>query len=327
MFLPVSVIIPTRNCREELARHLGNMREEFENVAEVIGVDGCSSDGTQSVLKEFCESHPRGQFIGLPQGLYDGWNAGVDRASGRYVYFSTVGDTARAGSLATLHETAESHGLDVVISAPRMLGEDGGVTPHRHKWPVHFMVESMEPGSCRKLTREETVMSMVSYIPGTILGSSASNLYRSAFLKARPFPTDYGHAGDTAWGIANCLEIRAGLLAETLADFQLGWKFTESDARLQREAYKKLVNLAQGVLAGAEFDGARYLYGWFMGLSDNKLGLWDWLASQADLAKQHHGAIEKIGELSAELERRLPERIYRTLKGILGGSSMGGGKA
>jgi glycosyltransferase involved in cell wall biosynthesis len=326
MILPVSVIIPTRNCREELARHLENMRETTGTVAEVIGVDGSSTDGTESLLQEFCENHACGHFIGYPPGLYEGWNAAVERASQPYIYFSTVGDTAHEGSLAKLHAMMESHALDVVISPPGMIGDDGEMTPHRHKWPIHFMTDAMESGSCRTLTREQTVMSMTSYIPGTILGSSASNLYRSGFLKAHPFPTGYGHAGDTAWGIENCLEARVGILAETVADFQLGWKFTESDARLQREAYKKLVALAEGVLSGADCEGSQYLHGWFMGLSDNKLGLWDWLASQAELAQKHHGAIEKIGELSAELERRLLERIYRTFKGLLSGSSMEGGK-
>lgn len=35
--------------------------------------------------------------------------------------------------------------------------------------------------------------------PQAILGSSASNLYRGAHLRARPFPTEYGVVGDTAW--------------------------------------------------------------------------------------------------------------------------------
>jgi hypothetical protein len=41
-----------------------------------------------------------------------------------------------------------------------------------------------------------------------LLGSCASDLFRGAFLRARPFPTDYGTHGDTAWALRHAHEMR-----------------------------------------------------------------------------------------------------------------------
>ena len=53
-----------------------------------------------------------------------------------------------------------------------------------------------------------------------ILGSSASNIYRTRCVQQNPFPTDYGTAGDGGWGLTHCLKIRLGVTPEKFSTFR-----------------------------------------------------------------------------------------------------------
>ena len=90
--LPVSVIVPTRNCSTSLSEHLEKMGPVLDCAAEVIGVDGSSDDGTGEILNNFLMQRDGTKFLSLPPGLYQGWNAAVAEANQPWVYFSTIGD-------------------------------------------------------------------------------------------------------------------------------------------------------------------------------------------------------------------------------------------
>jgi hypothetical protein len=59
------------------------------------------------------------------------------------------------------------------------------------------------------------------YQPEAILGSSASDLYRTAFLQHRPFPTEYGTTGDCAWAILHSFDMRLGLTPREMSTFRI----------------------------------------------------------------------------------------------------------
>ena len=65
----------------------------------------------------------------------------------------------------------------------------------------------------------ETLLFAFAFLRKAILGSSASNVYRTEVLRARPFPTDFGHAGDVGWGLRHCGEIRLGIVPEWFSKF------------------------------------------------------------------------------------------------------------
>ena len=310
--LPVSVIIPTRNCRGELVEHLKMMQPVFEKAAQVICVDGSSEDGTAEVLREFTESRPNAKFLSLPPGLYEGWNAAVAEAQQPWVYFSTIGDFISLDGLSKLLGSAESLKLDLVISPPKMVQEDGTASPQ--KWPIHHFTSSFKTKEIHVLSLEQKILGFCSFFTGSILGSSASNVYNTGFLKQHPFPTDFGHAGDTIWAVRNLIDMRAAIIPENFATFRLGWKFKEADARIQRDTFEKMCNEAKktlGKIPKAEYD---FFQGWFSALSDSKLVLWNWLASQAELAKSHHELIAVNQKMAIDLEKRLPERIFQMIR-------------
>jgi glycosyltransferase involved in cell wall biosynthesis len=310
--LPVSVIIPTRNCRSELVEHLKMMQPVFEKAAQVIGVDGSSEDGTAEVLSEFIESRPNAKFLSLPPGLYEGWNAAVAEADQPWVYFSTIGDFISLEGLSKLLGSADSLKLDLVISPPKMVQEDGTDSPL--KWPIHHFTSSSKTKEIHVLSLEQKILGFCSFFTGSILGSSASNIYKTDFLKQHPFPTDFGHAGDTIWAVRNLTDMRAAIIPENFATFRLGWKFKEADARIQRDTFEKMCDEAKITLekiSKAEYD---FLQGWFSALCDSKLVLWNWLASQAELAKSHHELIAVNQKMAIDLEKRLPERIFQVIQ-------------
>jgi hypothetical protein len=52
-----------------------------------------------------------------------------------------------------------------------------------------------------------------------ILGSSASNLYRTAILQRFPFRTDFGTAGDLAWGLEHAGSVTLAILPARVSTF------------------------------------------------------------------------------------------------------------
>jgi hypothetical protein len=68
-------------------------------------------------------------------------------------------------------------------------------------------------------TPEQAFLLALTFMRKAILGSSASNLYRTDCLRARPFPTDFGHAGDVGWGLRHSADIRLGMVPAEVSTF------------------------------------------------------------------------------------------------------------
>jgi hypothetical protein len=56
-------------------------------------------------------------------------------------------------------------------------------------------------------------------LPGTLMGSSASNLYRTSALANCPFPTNCGHAGDSAWALKNSVRLSWHIIPDLYSEF------------------------------------------------------------------------------------------------------------
>jgi hypothetical protein len=59
-----------------------------------------------------------------------------------------------------------------------------------------------------------------------LLGSCASDLFRGDFLRARPFPLDYGTHGDTAWTLRHAHEMSLCVMPEIGSTFCIHAKET-----------------------------------------------------------------------------------------------------
>jgi len=194
------------------------MRCWLDLAEEIVVVDSESTDGTVEFLRGNLPPE-KTRFISHPRGLYQSWNFGIRQICSRYTYISTVGDEISREGFAHLMEVAEKFSCDVVVSPPVFISENGRAI-RGNAWPVHEIIFFWN------LKKEICVEGMMpflmawSFLPFAVLGSSASNLYRTGVLQKNPFPTEFGLNGDGAWGLLNALEIRLGITPRPVAFFR-----------------------------------------------------------------------------------------------------------
>ena len=203
--LPIGVLVPTRDAAALLPDHLTTMREWVHEAQEVVVVDSFSKDGTLELAKSGLQ-HPNLRILQHPPGLYQSWNHGIQQIKAEYCYISTVGDSITLAGLRHLAQIIETHRCDVVVSKPDFIDVQGQpIRPSR--WPVDDLVHSLRLAQPAVLKGAGLFLFTLVNYREAILGSSASNLYRTRCLQDRPFPVDYGTAGDGGWGLTNCLRI------------------------------------------------------------------------------------------------------------------------
>ena len=212
----ISVIIPTRNSMPYIREHIASLNQWVSRVREVIVVDSESTDGTLECIRESLR-HADVTYLNHPPGLYESWNAAIKRAGSTYTYISTVNDFMPFETLVRLYSEAERLAADVVVSAPEIVLEDNS-KKHR-KWPIHRFLESSAKREADVLHPLELLVWNSIDLPGTLIGSSASNLYRTDSLQENPFPCDYGHAGDSAWAVGSALANRWVVVPDVSSKF------------------------------------------------------------------------------------------------------------
>jgi len=215
----IGVVLPTLNCATLLPAHLESMQPWLDLVSEVIVVDSHSNDGTVELIRERLR-HPDLRVHTHPRGLYQSWNFGLSQLRTKYAYISTVGDSITRAGLEHLHAVAESLACDVVVSKPRFIANDGAPVGHEIRWPIDDVLNSLHITGPTLLDGLKLFYFTFLHLPAAVLGSSASNLYRTDVLQCRPFPTEYGTVGDGAWGVLNVFDCRLGVTPEMFSTFR-----------------------------------------------------------------------------------------------------------
>jgi glycosyltransferase involved in cell wall biosynthesis len=216
--LPIGVLIPTRNSAPYVPQHLADLAGWIGEAQEVIVVDSFSKDGTVDLIKAGLK-HPNLKIIEHPPGLYQSWNHGIRQIKAEYCYISTVGESITLAGVQHLAEVMGKWNCDVVVSKPDFIDEQGNPMPPT-RWPIDDMVETLGLSAPAVLEGPELFLFTLVNYREAILGSSASNLYRSRCVQANSFPVDYGTAGDGGWGLTNCLKIRLGVTPRKFSTFR-----------------------------------------------------------------------------------------------------------
>jgi glycosyltransferase involved in cell wall biosynthesis len=196
--LPVSVVCPVRNCIHSLPAHATHLCALAEVVEELIIVDSDSTDGTFEYLKNALAAYGA-HFFNHPPGLYQSWNYGIANATQAYCTIATVGDPLPVHSLQKLVATIEKLSADIVISAPLMIGDNGERLPKR--WAIHDIIAAAKISQPQIMTKAVWTALTFGFFPDTLISSSAGNLYLTQFLQKNPFPTEFGHGGDSLWAL------------------------------------------------------------------------------------------------------------------------------
>lgn len=212
----LGLVIPTLNSRRYLDRHVEGLMPWMALVQEIVVVDSYSTDGSSEFLQEKLP-HPNLRVVQHPPGLYASWNHGISRLQTDYFIMSTTGDTISRAGVEALLRCAADGDCDIVLSKPVFRDLQDQV--HEIRWPVDDISEGLASGECRLLTGLEALVYAVGRPDSALLGSSASNLYRTAFFRQRPFPLDWGVGGDGGWVWQHVAEARWGVLGGKYSTF------------------------------------------------------------------------------------------------------------
>ncbi|MGB5715867.1 MAG: glycosyltransferase family A protein [Gammaproteobacteria bacterium] len=249
--LPLGVLIPTRNSMQWLDRHLAALLPWLHRVQEVVVVDSHSSDGTAEYLRQ----HLAGQNIkhfSHPPGLYESWNFGLSQLRSEWAYIATVGDSVPEATIEELVAVGQANSSDLVISPPTMVSESG--KPLEKQWPIHKYIKWKAADRAGLISDFEVFLWNTLSVPGSLIGSSASNIYRTEYIQAHPFPEDYRHAGDTAWAVGNSFAARWAIAPGLHSDFLVHPKTHRSLEPVRHQSREWLHELAQAIFESVSVD-------------------------------------------------------------------------
>ncbi len=214
--LPIGVVLPTLNVRPALPAHLAHAQSWAALAREIVVVDSDSTDGTVEYLQKNLR-HPNVRLLRHPRGLYQSWNYGLQQLTTEFAYVSTIGDTIAPEGLPHLLGVLRESGADLVVSPPELVDTQG--QPVQDLWPIHKLLSTCPLKQPHKLNRCQMFLLSILDSPAGMMSSSAGNLYRTATFQRLPLPTDYGHAGDSAWAICHAWEVDMAITPHSLSRF------------------------------------------------------------------------------------------------------------
>jgi hypothetical protein len=215
---------------DRMPAHLAHHGEVFSACREIIHCDSHSADGTKRYVADHL-NHPGLTQIDHAPGLYQSWNHAIQQCTQDYIYISTIGDHIDLDGLSKMLALAHQENADLVITPPRFVEETGKSQP-RLRWPIHNVISAYNVTTPRAIPAHLLFAEAIMHAPDGITGSAASCLFRTSFLKLRPFPLGYHGACDTAWGIRYILEARCAIHPYPVSTFLLHPKSYESNEKI-----------------------------------------------------------------------------------------------
>ena len=214
----ISVIIPVYQSAELLPEHIECLRRLRPMVHEFIWVLTESPDGSHKIARKAAEEIG-GHILEVPRGLYQAWNSGIARATGEFVYISTIGDTITPEGLDALFVCIRKNKADVVFSPPVIFPATRTNLKRSRHWPLFKFAQTLNQYADNCMPKEKAFLMQILSGASGLLGSCASCLFRTSFLQNRPFPTEYHHYGDTAWTYQHLPEANLAFYPHPVAKF------------------------------------------------------------------------------------------------------------
>lgn len=211
---------------DKLPGHLARHAELFARCAEIIHCDSQSKDGTPAFVAKTL-NFPTLKQVDHPPGLYQSWNHALQQCTQTFIYISTVGDDIDADGLERLLALAVETDADIVMSPPRFIDEAGRLQSEL-RWPINNLILNHGIKKAGVVPSRLVYAEAVFHAPDGIMGSAASCLYRTSFLKPRPFPLGFHGACDSAWALRHVPEAHCAIIPDPLSTFLLHPKSYES---------------------------------------------------------------------------------------------------
>ena len=273
----LTVLIPGFECRPFLEKQSESLAILRKRGAKILWVITPSSDSTELKAREICTD--TGDELHLaPKGLYQSWNYGITKTKTEFVYFSTINDFTIGDEVLRMCDALQFANADLCFSPPNPHNPDGSINKHVLSWPVHLH-KSFLKGWCSNPFPTTTLIALqVNSGLSCLLGSWASVVSRTSFLRSKPFPTSFGHHSDTLWFYQNLLDVQLIYYPKPVAhfapwstfkkkefsDIQLNYQYRQAVVRLFHRARKRNIWLKRS------FDRFRKYYAIFYILNKNR---------------------------------------------------------
>lgn len=243
--LDLAVLIPTYNCAESIKEHVRTLNTWIGKLAsEVVVVDSHSNDGTLEYLKEHL-NHPLVRYISHPPGLYESWNHGIEHLTRRFTYIATTGDSISGDNIEELYTQAIDYDADITVSPPQIIFADGSRSSAQ--WPIHKYLAWRSISEAHILHPLDVLRWNIISLPGTLLGSSAGNLYRTRILQECSFSPEFGHAGDSGWALKQSRR-QKWLVIPGVRSIFIDHRDGKRNRKSHREGRRNLISLANEIL-------------------------------------------------------------------------------
>lgn len=112
----ITIIIPIYNAEKEITRCIDSIYTQTFTDYEIILVNDGSTDNSADICREYADKDHRVTFIDKENGgSGSARNAGIELASGRYIYFCDADDEISNNLLERVYIEAENKSADLVV--------------------------------------------------------------------------------------------------------------------------------------------------------------------------------------------------------------------
>jgi len=137
----VSVCIPTRNCARFLGQAVASAIGQSGQDLEVVIVDNCSTDNTESLVREMCLHDNRIRYYCNDRdlGLIGNLNKCLEYARGEYIKYVLADDLLLPGCIGEMVRCLDAHPSVVLVTGGRLVTDE-------HGKPLSLRRYSAKPG-------------------------------------------------------------------------------------------------------------------------------------------------------------------------------------
>jgi len=122
----VSIIIPIYNVEKYIQQCLESVICQTHKNLEILCVDDCGQDASIDIVRSHMIKDTRIKLIShaMNQGLACARNAGIEHATGDYIYFLDSDDFISSESIESMLDSALTHKSDIVFSGVELAVEE-----------------------------------------------------------------------------------------------------------------------------------------------------------------------------------------------------------
>lgn len=123
----VSIIMPSYNCENIIKKSIDSVLKQTYKNWELIIVDDCSTDNTESVIKEYASKHSNIYFFKLEHnsGAAEARNKAISESKGEYIAFLDSDDSWYTEKLEKQIKFMKNNSIDFCATGYELVSEDG----------------------------------------------------------------------------------------------------------------------------------------------------------------------------------------------------------